>query len=331
MSARLKSLVDDLAKRSILVIGDLILDEYITGKATRMSREAPVPVLELQSKRYVAGGAANPAANIVALGGRAIQIGVVGEDAAGARLKRILVVQGIDASGIISLADRPTTLKTRVLAQMGLRFPQQVTRIDTLSRRAVDAATQSRVIDFATERLAEVDAVLLSHYGGGLLKPALVQRVRALCSAREILLTADVQGSFEAFGGLDLIKCNAEDAARYLNRPLATDDDFSAAALQLQAQLRVRRATIITRGADGATLAFAGETAHCPAPAVSDVYDTVGAGDTAIATQTLALAAGAGAVDAVRLANVASGIVVRHFGNYQPTAAELRHSLNGEL
>lgn len=331
MSTLLKSQIARLANRRVLVIGDVILDEYITGRVTRMSREAPVPVLELESKRYIAGGAANPAANIVSLGGCAIQVGVVGEDAPGERLKRIIAEQGIDASGIISRADRPTTVKTRILAQMGLRFPQQVTRIDTLTRRPIDDDTENLLVDFASGRLEDVDAVLLSHYHGGLLTPSLVQRIRDLGAAFGVMLTADVQGNFDTFSDLDIIKCNADDAQRYLNRDLATDDEFSRAALQLHNHLGIRRATIITRGAGGATLAADGDTAHCPAPSVSDVFDTVGAGDTAIATLTLALVAGLAASDAARLANHASGIVVRYFGNYTPTPAELISSIDGDL
>ena len=280
----LKSHVASLADRTVLVIGDVILDEYITGRVTRMSREAPVPVLELESKRYIAGGAANPAANIVSLGGRAIQIGIVGEDAPGEQLRQLLVDQGIEADGILRRADRPTTVKTRILAQMGLRFPQQVTRIDTLTRqpnRRGDGIAGGR---FRQRKLADVDAVLLSHYHGGLLTPSLVRRIRDLCAAYGVLQAADVQGNFDVFSQLDVIKCNAEDAQRYLNRQLASDEDFSQAALQLHDRLGIRRATIITRGAAGATLAANGETTHCPAPSVSDVYDTVGAGDTAIAT-----------------------------------------------
>ena len=208
MSTLLKSQVARLASRRVLVIGDVMLDEYITGRVMRMSREAPIPVLELESKRYIAGGAANPAANIVSLGGSAIQVGVVGEDAPGEQLKRILAEQGIDASGIISHADRPTTVKTRILAQMGLRFPQQVTRIDTITRRPIDDDSENLLVDFASERLGEVDAVLLSHYHGGLLTPSFVQRIRDLCAAFGVLLTADVQGNFDAFSNLDVIKCN---------------------------------------------------------------------------------------------------------------------------
>lgn len=331
MSTLLKSQVASLANRRVLVIGDVMLDEYITGRVMRVSREAPVPVLELESKRHIAGGAANPAANIVSLGGNAILVGVVGEDAPGEQLKQILSQQSIDASGIISCADRPTTVKTRILAQMGLRFPQQVTRIDTLTRRPIDDETETQLVDFANGMLGDVDAVLLSHYHGGLLTPSFVQRIRDLCAALSVLLTADVQGNFDTFSHLDVIKCNAEDAQRYLNRDLATDDEFSEAALQLHDQLGIRRATIITRGAGGATLAANGDTQHCPAPLISDVFDTVGAGDTAIATLTLALVAKLPVRDAVMLANYASGIVVRYFGNYTPTPAELLRSIDGEL
>lgn len=331
MTEALNSLVARLANRTVMVIGDVILDEYVTGTVMRMSREAPIPVLELESKRYVAGGAANPSANIVSLGSRAIQVGVVGEDAPGERLKQILIDQGIQAGGIIRRADRPTTVKTRILAQMGLRFPQQVTRIDSLTRRPISSETESLIIDFASRKLSDVDAVLLSHYHGGLLTPTLVRRIRDLCSAYDVLLAADAQGSFNTFSQLDVIKCNADDAGRYLNHGLASDEEFSDAALQLHDALGIRRATIITRGSQGATLAANGHTVHCPAPQVSDVFDTVGAGDTAIATFTLALVAGADEKDAVMLANHASGIVVRYFGNHRPTPADLVRSIEGEL
>ena len=331
MSTQRKDYVARLASGRILVIGDVILDEYITGRVARMSREAPVPVLEMESKRYIAGGAANPATNIVSLGARALQVAVIGEDAAGERLMRILADTGIDTRGVISRPDRPTTVKTRILAQMGLRFPQQVTRIDTVTRRPIDAETEALLLDFVTTNLADIDAVLMSHYHGGLLTPALVSQIRAGCAASGTLCAADAQGSFESFSQLDVIKCNADDARRTLGRALITDDDFSRAARQLHDRLGIGRATIITRGADGATLATEAETAHCPAPRVSDVYDTVGAGDTAIATLTLALVAGMEVREAVMLANYASGIVVRHFGNYAPTAAELARSIDGAL
>ena len=325
------SSVAGLAGKTVLVIGDVMLDEYIIGKPTRMSREAPVPVLELESRRYIAGGSANPAANIVSFGSRAIQAGVIGADDAGARLAQILEDQGIDASGLIRCADRPTTVKTRVLAQMGLRFPQQVTRIDTLTRREIDKETESQILAFAARRSDSLDAVLLSHYHGGLLTSTLVQQLRELCQRAGVLISADVQGEFEAFAGLDVIKCNADDAQSYLKRELTGDDDFSRAARELASALGIKQAAIITRGSRGATVAGEGVIRHCPAPNVSDVFDTVGAGDTAIAITTLALTGGLPAADAVTLANYASGIVVRHLGNYAPTPEELMRSMRAAL
>ncbi len=331
MSAALVDCVPRLAGKTVLVIGDVMLDEYITGAATRMSREAPVPVLELESRRFIAGGAANPAATIVGLGSRALQVGVVGEDEAGPQLRQLLREGGIDADGVITCAGRPTTVKTRILAQMGLRFPQQIARIDTLTRKPIDADAEAQIMDCVSAQIEAVDAVLLSHYHGGLLTPGLVKRLRELCAEHDALLTADVQGDFKTFAGLDVIKCNADDARQALNRALETDDDFAAGALDLRRHLGIKRTTIITRGGEGATLAEGAIAAHYPAPRVSDVYDTVGAGDTAIAVITLGLAAGLSARDAVMLANTASGIVVRHLGNYAPSPDELRRSILAAL
>jgi len=328
MTDRLQALAQNLSGKTVLVLGDVILDEYITGEPTRMSREAPVPVLEHRSTRYIAGGAANPAANIQALGSYALQAGIVGDDEAGERLRSMLRQQGIDTGGLLRDGSRPTTVKTRILAQLGLRFPQQVTRIDQLVRRPISAEIAAELETFVAQQ-SGLDAILLSHYHGGLLKPQLVQALRRHCRQRRLLLSADVQGQFATFAGVDVIKCNAADTKRYLQRELRGDADFSRAAEQLYQQLDLQRAAIITRGQDGATLATAAGSQHIPAPQVSDVYDTVGAGDTAIAVLTLALAAGGSHEDAVRLATVASGIVVRYMGNYCPSLSEVLHALAG--
>jgi len=328
MSVNLKSSVSRLSGKIVLVVGDVILDEYITGRATRMSREAPVPVLELESKRFIAGGAANPAANIVALGSRAIQVGAIGADENGEQLLKVLNDQGIDWAGVLTCTDRPTTVKTRIMAQMGLRFPQQVTRIDTISRDPIDEATEAKIVGFLGDNISSLDAALLSQYHGGLLTAALVKRIRDLCRQHSVLLTADVQGKFARFAGVDVVKCNAADAERQLNRELATDEDFRAAALSLHEEFSVKHATIVTMGNRGAALATDAGATICPSPQVSDVFDTVGAGDTAIAVITLSLAAGLDAEEAVLLANYASGVVVRHLGNYAPSPEELSGSID---
>jgi rfaE bifunctional protein kinase chain/domain len=171
-----------------------------------------------------------------------------------------------------------------------------------------------------------VDAVLISDYHAGLLTEALVNDLREI--GVDKFISADAQGELDKYAGLSVVKCNTDDARAYLGCSLETDADFGEAAQQLCQQLNLTGAMVITRGPKGATIATAeGNVHHCPAPAVTDVYDVVGAGDTAIAVLTLALAAGAPAPDATTLANYASSLVVRRFGNYAPTPAELTWAL----
>ncbi len=324
----LNALIPHLAGKRVLVIGDVILDEYLIGNATRMSREAPIPVLEFRERRRIPGGAANPAANIAALGGQALQIGVVGADDAAGHLSAAVRGRGIDAGALVRDPTRPTTVKMRVMAHMGLRFPQQVARMDTLSRQFISAEVEARVMAQVRACIAGADAVLLSDYRCGMLTETLVETIRVAAQDAGVLLTADAQGNFANYTGFALVKCNAAEAADYLRRDLHTDADFEAAARTLRDQLALTGGMVVTRGADGATLALAdGSVHHCPAPAVTDVFDTVGAGDTAIAVTTLALCAGAAYPDAVTLANYASGLVVRKVGNYAPTPDELAWAL----
>ena len=316
------ALIVRLANRRVLVVGDVALDEYLTGKATRMSREAPVPVLEFESRRLIPGGAANPAANITALGSRAWQVGVIGADDAATILREALIERGIDPSGLVIDSTRPTTVKTRIMAQMGLRFPQQVARLDRLSRQPITANIEQQVRAVIADSIGNVDAVLCSDYRNGLLTPSLVEAIRGLGAG--IVLAADAQGELAKYTGFTLVKCNADEARDYLRRELHNDADFARAATELCQSLRLTGGMIITRGASGATVATAdGQTAHAPAPVVTDVYDTVGAGDTTIAVMTLAVVAGASYPQATLLANYASGLVVRRVGNYTPSPEEL--------
>ncbi len=327
----LKTLLPKLDEISVLVIGDVILDEYLIGKATRLSREAPVPILEFEARRLIAGGAANPAANVVALGGTAAIIGLIGADAEAVMLRQVLSAKGIDISGLIEDGARPTTVKTRIMATMGLRSPQQVARLDKLSR-----APMSKHVEYAVEHAVDqrvrggaFQAVLFSDYHGGLITPPLVSAARQAAGESAILLTADAQGDLVKYGEFAIVKCNADDARTYLRRDLHTHDEFGAAAVELCRALKLTDGMVITRGADGATIGTPDGTAvHCPTPEISDVYDTVGAGDTSIAVMTMAAAAGASLENAVRLANIVSGIVVRHVGNYTPTPDEVARELD---
>jgi len=322
------ALIVRLANRRVLVVGDVALDEYLTGKATRMSREAPVPVLEFESRRLIPGGAANPAANITALGSRAWQVGVIGADDAATILREALIERGIDPSGLVIDSTRPTTVKTRIMAQMGLRFPQQVARLDRLSRQPITANIEQQVRAVIADSIGNVDAVLCSDYRNGLLTPSLVEAIRGLGAG--IVLAADAQGELAKYTGFTLVKCNADEARDYLRRELHNDADFAQAATELCQSLRLTGGMIITRGASGATVATAdGQPAHAPAPVVTDVYDTVGAGDTTIAVMTLAVVAGASYPQATLLANYASGLVVRRVGNYTPSPEELTRAATG--
>jgi rfaE bifunctional protein kinase chain/domain len=328
MPFELAALVHALQGLRILVIGDVILDEYLIGGATRLSREAPIPVLEFEERRLIPGGAANPAANIAALGNVAIQLGIVGADADATVLRQVLLARGIDTSALVVDGGRATTVKTRIMAQMGLRYPQQVARLDRVSRVPLTAAVEQQIRQHFQRHVHTVQAVLFSDYHAGLLSAGLIDAGRHLARSAGVLLTADAQGGFQKYTGFDVVKCNADEASAFLRRTLAGDDAFAAAAHELAHELHIQRAMVITRGADGATVAIPGEGEyHCRAPHTTEVFDTVGAGDTVIAVLTLALAAGGSPVQAVTLANLASGLVVRRVGNYAPTRDELAEAV----
>ena len=325
---RLLRFVDRLAGHRLLVIGDVILDEYLHGRADRLSREAPVPVLEFTGRDLIPGGAANPAANIATLGSTALQIGVIGADPFGEALCQALAERGIEARLLVVDPERPTTTKTRFMAHMGLRFPQQVARLDRIERRPISGAVEAAVIDHIRQQAPTVAALVASDYLSGLLTGPVVTALREADYANHRLLTADAQGDLDKYAGFDLVKCNADEAATYQRQPLSSNADFAAAGQQIVARLGLRGAMLITRGSAGLTLVEAnGAVTHLHAPQIEDVFDTVGAGDTALAVMTLALVAGADYPEAAALANVAAGFVVRKVGNYAPNAAELRWAI----
>lgn len=328
MPASLAAWVPLLAGRHILVVGDVSLDEYLFGRATRLSREAPVPVLEFERSEYILGGAANPSRNIVALGSSATQVGVVGNDSAGSQLLAGLQAAGIANQAMLCLADRPTTRKTRILAQDPPRLPQQLARLDQLSRAPLPTADEQRLIAILADHIPHVDALICSDYQIGLLSPAVVTSIRDLCRRHRVLLCVDAQGNSHYYQGVDLFRCNNVEAAAAVGFALRDEADYRRAVQELHTRLQARL-VIVTRGPDG--LSIAGEHqpyAHLPAIQVSEVYDTTGAGDTFIALATLALVAGCSALEAAQLANSAAALVVRRLGNAVVTADELVAALN---
>jgi len=312
-----------LAGRRILVVGDIFLDEYISGRATRLSREAPIPVLEFTGRRYLPGGAANPANNIVALGSQAQQVGVIGRDEAGRTLLAKLREAGIGTEGVVTDPSRPTTTKTRIIAQGSLRFPQQLARIDRLDRRPLDGGVERQVIARLAALAPQADAILVSDYRTGLVTPAVVEACLELAKEHHKLITVDSQGGLHKFKGFHLIKCNHHEAGAVLGRPLRSEEDFKGALERFLEELSAR-AILVTRGPEGMSLLGRGQPyAHIPAANVSEVFDVTGAGDTVIAVATLALAAGLDLLSAAHLANYAAGLVVRRLGNATATQEEL--------
>jgi len=323
---RLRALLPRLAGRRVLVVGDLCLDEYLIGHAERMSREAPVPVLEFSERFTRAGAAANPALNVSSLGGVAMVAGLVGDDDSGHQLRRKLSEQGVAVDGVITDTTRSTTVKTRILAEVGSRFLQQVVRMDYAPRAGISGDARGELLRYVDEASRHVDAVLVSDYKGGVVGTELIRMCAGLVHDRGQLVTVDTQGDLFAFRGLTLAKCNCPDAETVLRRPLPDNEAIARASAQLRRRLGAK-AMLITRGRDGMTLAEAGACFHIPATNRSDVFDVTGAGDTVIAVVTLAVAAGAQYLDAAVLANYAAGIVVRRFGNATSTHDELAEAI----
>jgi rfaE bifunctional protein kinase chain/domain len=312
-----------LAGKRVLVVGDVFLDEYISGQATRLSREAPIPVLEFAGRRYLPGGAANPSNNIVALDGIAYQVGVIGNDEAGQTLLAKLREAGIGTEGVVTDPSRPTTTKTRIVAQGSLRFPQQLARIDRLDRRPMAGEVEKAIVAHLEALVPQVDAVLISDYRTGVASEAVVVATLELARQHRKLATVDSQGNLHKFSGFDLVKCNQREAETVLGRFLACEDDFQQAQQQLLAELGVQ-AILITRGPEGMSLLGHDQLyARIPAANVSEVFDITGAGDTVIAVTTLAMAAGLDLLSAAHLANYAAGLVVRKLGNATASPEEL--------
>ncbi len=312
-----------LQGRRIVVVGDVFLDEYVVGRATRLSREAPVPVLEFERRFCLPGGAANPASNIIALGGVAHQVGVVGDDEAGRQLVQKLQEVGIDVTGVVTDPSRPTTTKTRIVAQGSLRFPQQLARIDRLDRRPIGKDVEGAILAQLENLVPQADAVLVSDYRTGVVSEAVVAAVLDVTRRHDKLATVDSQGNLYKFRTFDLVKCNHTEAQTVTGQALSTEEDFRRIGEKFLKELEAQ-AVVITRGPEGMSLlGTTQEYLHLSAANRSEVFDVTGAGDTVIAVLTLALAAGVDLRAAAHLANYAAGLVVRKLGNATATPAEL--------
>jgi rfaE bifunctional protein kinase chain/domain len=320
-------LIDKLPGHKVMVIGDMVADIYLEGKISRISREAPVLVLEHGGETVVPGGAANAVHNAATLGGDVFAVGVVGDDAAGRELAAILAGKMVRTAGLIVDGSRPTITKTRVMAGGLATVRQQVVRIDRESKASLSPAVTESLLAYIGAHIGAMAAVVMSDYGSITLSPAVRELVIAACRRRGIPCIVDSRYNILAFAGATVVKQNEAEVAAALGYKTLAGDDLIAAGRKMLATMAAE-AVLLTRGPDGMSLFEAGDkVTHIPVSNISEVFDVTGAGDTAVVTAALALAAGAAYDEAARLANFAAGVVVRKPGTATTTTAEIREAV----
>jgi rfaE bifunctional protein kinase chain/domain len=314
--------------RRVLVIADLVADEFVYGRVSRISREAPVLILEHDHDELRLGGGANAVHNILTLGGTPIPLGVVGRDDVGRRLRSLLRRRGIATAGISAAAGYPTPVKSRILGGGVHSTKQQIVRIDRAGVLPSSSPAVRAVIRRLRAYRGPVDAVLVSDYGFGLITPELVGAAVAFAKRRKVPVTVDSRFALVGFRGMTAVTPNEPEVEEALGVRIGHDQrKLEAAGRALLRRLAVK-AVLVTRGSDGMALFEPGRpTLHIPIHGSDQVADVTGAGDTVIATFTLALAAGASPAEASRLANCAGGIVVMKHGTATVSAAELRRAV----
>jgi rfaE bifunctional protein kinase chain/domain len=331
---RLLTLVDAFAKTRVAVFGDLIVDEFIYGELSRVSREAPVLILDYDSTEIVAGGAGNAASNVAALGGSPAAVGAAGRDETGRRLLETMR-RHVDVGGVVRPASYRTPTKTRILAGGVHSAKQQVVRIDRSTRPVYSDADRRAIESRLLRACSKADALLVSDYGTGLVTPAAVARARAALKRRDgstgpILI--DSRYALLRFRGMTACTPNESEVEHLLGIRIGDNlRILERAGRELLARTRAR-AVLVTRGSRGMALFERDRpTIHIPIFGSDQIADVTGAGDTVIATMTLALAAGATFDEAARLANYAGGLVVMKRGTATITADELREAVLADV
>lgn len=325
---RLLSLVDQFAGKRVLVLGDMVADEYIYGAPLRISREAPVLVLRRRGSSVAPGGALNPAVNARTLGADVYLAGVIGDDETGRRLRKRLAELGISMEGLLTEPGRPTSTKTRVLAGDTQLRQQQIVRIDQIDTSELEPETRQGIIAYLTETIPQVDALIISDYENGVINPHVLEEALPLALSLGKTVVADSHGDLARFQGVTALTPNQPEAEATLGWEITDAASLDRAGGRLL-ELTGAEAVLITRGSEGMSL-FTQNSApfHLPASTRPEVADPTGAGDTVAATFTLAVAATppgrpARFRDAATLANLAAGLVVRRIGCATNTPDEL--------
>jgi len=308
-----RALFERIRGRKILVVGDLMIDEWIWGTVTRISPEAPVPVVAVNDHSFTLGGAGNVANNLRALDAAVTFAGTVGEDAFAQQVRDLLRDEQVDDAGIFAVGDRPTTRKTRIVAHN-----QQVVRSDWESVAPLMPSDRARIAAFVRERAAAADAVILSDYAKGLFSRDIVEAA----SSCPLVVADPKPQNIDLFAGVTCVAPNVHEAGSIAGIAIVDDVSLSTAGERLLERLRCRY-VLITRGEHGMAL-FGNDGTRLQIPSVAHtVYDVSGAGDTVVAVLTVALSAGAPVELAVGLANFAAGVVVEKLGTATASPAEI--------
>ncbi|OGP92872.1 MAG: hypothetical protein A2156_09930 [Deltaproteobacteria bacterium RBG_16_48_10] len=325
-SPLLEKIFATFSKARILVLGDIMMDRFIWGKVSRISPEAPVPVVLVEKETFLLGGAANVVNNIRSLGGHVSLCGVIGDDEVGQRILKELTQKGVDIQGLIIEEERQTTTKTRIIAHQ-----QQVVRIDRETADSLKPSTFRDLSGFIDESLKDFDGIILSDYGKGLLTKELIKAVIHRTSETKKFVMVDPKlRNFFFYRGATVITPNTGEASAAAGIPITDLSSLKRVGKALLKRLRCK-VLVITRGEEGMAL-FEPDLEPYLVPTVAkEVYDVTGAGDTVIGTMALAMAAGFGVKDAARLANHAAGIVVGKVGTATVTQEELARAIKGNF
>jgi rfaE bifunctional protein kinase chain/domain len=324
---RLAATVEAFGSRTVVVVGDLIADEYLFGKPARISREAPVLILRFTERELLLGGAANATHNVHALGARVLPIGVVGRDVAGDELLALFHTTGIPTDGIVTENNRPTPVKTRIMAGGYQATRQQVVRLDREPSGELQPITEDALVARLTALAERADAFLVSDYGYGTVTPRVFERIRAIARRTGAVVSVDSRYQLPRFTGVTAATPNEAELEQLAGTAVEDERGVEKAGRQLLERLDARM-LLVTRGSRGlALLERDGASSFVPIHGTDEIADVTGAGDTVISTFTVALASAAAPIDAATLANMAGGIVVMKRGTATVSPAELAQAL----
>ena len=323
---RIEEITARIGRAKILILGDIMLDEYLFGSVNRISPEAPVPVVEITSSKILLGGSANVASNIRALGDEPILLGTVGEDEAAVKLSQLLKEKGISSNFLVTDPSRQTTIKTRIIAHS-----QQVVRADRENQHELSEDVETFMFNRFMSIVDEIKAVIISDYGKGVITQTLLERVIDECHKRDVFIAVDPKEThFHNYKRVSVITPNHHEAGFAYGRRIRSDQDLLEVGNGLLARLEAK-SILITRGPDGMSLFRAGaEPTHIPTFA-KKVYDVTGAGDTVIASFVSAACAGADLVESAIVANAGAGITVGEVGTASVTVPQLKKELNANV